>query len=163
MLRAFGCPVPLEEHLIVFWARLLNGVFDMSDRFQEWGISGDANGIRIIKAVRLEAAIFKTGALPSLYSKLRPICRVSTDTKQVSFNHSTSAPSSCWATQRCEVVDKITPADICEPQEVIARLRALSLELATVATLAGHVLGDTDKAHVEQMAKTIAVGEVVAA
>src|SRR6185312_6825473 len=33
-----------------------------------------------------------------------------------------------------EVVDKITPADISDPQEVIARARALSLELATPIT-----------------------------
>jgi PAS domain S-box-containing protein len=33
-----------------------------------------------------------------------------------------------------EVVDKITPADISDPGEVIARARALSLELATVIT-----------------------------
>jgi osmotically-inducible protein OsmY len=31
-----------------------------------------------------------------------------------------------------------------------------------VVTLSGHVLGDTDKAQAEQLAKTIAVGEVVA-
>src|SRR5207302_1693907 len=33
-----------------------------------------------------------------------------------------------------EVVDKITPADISDPQEVIARAKALSLELATTIT-----------------------------
>ena len=33
-----------------------------------------------------------------------------------------------------EVVDKITPADISDPQEVIARAKALSLELATPIT-----------------------------
>src|SRR5580704_12509559 len=31
-----------------------------------------------------------------------------------------------------------------------------------VVTLTGHVLRDTDKAHVERIAKTIAIGEVVA-
>src|SRR5205814_2811125 len=36
--------------------------------------------------------------------------------------------------QAAEVVDKITPADISDPQEVIARARALSLELATTIT-----------------------------
>ena len=45
-----------------------------------------------------------------------------------------SAPSACWATQPLEVVDKITPADISDPQEVIARAKALSLELATPIT-----------------------------
>ena len=33
-----------------------------------------------------------------------------------------------------EVVDKITPADISDPQEVIARAKALSVELATPIT-----------------------------
>ena len=33
-----------------------------------------------------------------------------------------------------EVVDKITPADISDPQEVIARAKALSIELATPIT-----------------------------
>ena len=34
-----------------------------------------------------------------------------------------------------EVVDKITPADISDPQEAIARAKDLSLELATPITL----------------------------
>src|SRR5688572_12321465 len=50
-----------------------------------------------------------------------------------SFKSSMSGPSACWAT-RPEVVDKITPADISDPQEVIARAKALSVELATPIT-----------------------------
>src|SRR5688572_18478447 len=50
-----------------------------------------------------------------------------------SFKSSMSGPSACWAT-RPEVVDKITPADISDPQEVIARAKALSVELATTIT-----------------------------
>ena len=45
-----------------------------------------------------------------------------------------SAPSACWATLAAEVVNKINPSDIHDPQEVMARAQALSLELATTIT-----------------------------
>ena len=37
-----------------------------------------------------------------------------------------SAPSACWVTLLPEVLNKITPADISDPQELIARAKALS-------------------------------------
>jgi PAS domain S-box-containing protein len=43
-------------------------------------------------------------------------------------------PSACWATRPPDVLNKITPADISDPREVIARAKALSLELATTIT-----------------------------
>jgi hypothetical protein len=43
----------------------------------------------------------------------------------LSSRSSTSAPSGCWATRPPTMVNKITPADISDPQEVISRAKAL--------------------------------------
>ena len=45
-----------------------------------------------------------------------------------------SAPNAWLGYAAIEVVDKITPADISDPQEVLERAQALSLELATPIT-----------------------------
>ncbi len=42
-----------------------------------------------------------------------------------------SAPSACWVTRPRKAVNRITPAGLHDPQEVIARATALSLECAT--------------------------------
>jgi PAS domain-containing protein len=63
-----------------------------------------------------------------------PTSRASPPTRRASFRSSTSAPSACWATRPPRWWNKITPADISDPQEVIARAKALSLELATPIT-----------------------------
>ncbi len=36
-----------------------------------------------------------------------------------------SAPNACWSYAAADVMNKITPADISDPQEVIARAEAL--------------------------------------
>src|ERR1019366_6384881 len=63
-----------------------------------------------------------------------PISRASPPMRMASFRSSTSAPSAWLGYAAIEVVDKITPADISDPQEVIARAEALSFELSTPIT-----------------------------
>ena len=49
----------------------------------------------------------------------------------MSSNCSTSAPSGCSGYAAADVLNKITPADISDPQELIARADTLSVELGT--------------------------------
>ena len=84
-------------------------------------------------AVPSEAALLKTGALQNAIFNSANFSSIATDAEGVIqiFNVGAERMLGYTAT---EVVDKITPADISDPQEVIARARALSIELATSIT-----------------------------
>jgi PAS domain S-box-containing protein len=86
-----------------------------------------------VTEVRREAALLKTGALQSAILNSANFSSIATDEKGVIqlFNVGAERMLGYAAS---EVVDKITPADISDPQEVIARAEALSLELATPIT-----------------------------
>src|ERR1700685_4303005 len=90
-------------------------------------ISGTADGVT---EVRREAALLKTGALQSAIFNSANFSSIATDAKGVIQIFNVGAERMLGYTA-IEVVDKITPADISEPQEVIARADTLSLELAT--------------------------------
>jgi len=86
-----------------------------------------------ISEVRREAALLKTGALQNAILNSANFSSIATDERGVIqlFNVGAERMLGYAAS---EVVDKITPADISDPQEVIARAKALSLELATPIT-----------------------------
>src|SRR3978361_2143752 len=79
------------------------------------------------------AALLKTGALQNAIQNSANFSSIATDEKGVIqlFNVGAECMLGYAA---IEVVDKITPADISDPQEVIARAKALSLELSTPIT-----------------------------
>src|SRR5580692_4438926 len=83
--------------------------------------------------VRREAALLKTGALQDAIFNSANFSSIATDEKGVIQLFNVGAERMLGYTA-AEVVDKITPADISDPQEVIARAKALSLELATPIT-----------------------------
>ncbi len=87
----------------------------------------------VVTEVRREAALLKTGALQNAIFNSANFSSIATDEKGVIqlFNVGAERMLGYMAV---EVVDKITPADISDPQEVIARAKALSLELATPIT-----------------------------
>ncbi len=80
-----------------------------------------------------EAALLKTGALQNAIFNSANFSSIATDEKGVIQLFNVGAERMLGYTA-AEVVDKITPADISDPQEVIARAEALSLELATTIT-----------------------------
>ncbi len=80
-----------------------------------------------------EAALLKTGALQNAIFNSANFSSIATDEKGVIQLFNVGAERMLGYTA-IEVVDKITPADISDPQEVIARAEALSLELATPIT-----------------------------
>src|SRR5712692_1619889 len=92
------------------------------------GDSGPA--VEAITEVRRKEALLKTGALQNAILNIANFSSIATDEKGVIqlFNVGAECMLGYAA---AEVVDKITPADISDPQEVIARAKALSLELAT--------------------------------
>jgi PAS domain S-box-containing protein len=80
--------------------------------------------------VRRKEALLKTGALQNAILTSANFSLIATDEKGVIQIFNIGAET-MLGYAAAEVVDKITPADIHDPQEVIARAAALSLELAT--------------------------------
>src|ERR1700678_1167440 len=94
----------------------------------------DATGtVDVVTEVRREAALLKTGALQTAILNSANFSSIATDEKGVIQLFNVGAEHMLGYTA-IEVVDQITPADISDPQEVIARAKALSLELATPIT-----------------------------
>ncbi len=87
----------------------------------------------VVTEIRREAALLKTGALQNAILNSANFSSIATDEKGVIQLFNVGAECMLGYTA-AEVVDKITPADISDPQEVIARAKALSLELATPIT-----------------------------
>ena len=87
----------------------------------------------VISEVRREAALLKTGALQDAILNSANFSSIATDEKGVIqlFNVGAERMLGYTAT---EVMNTITPADISDPQELIARAKALSVEFATPIT-----------------------------
>jgi PAS domain S-box-containing protein len=79
---------------------------------------------------RAEEALVKAGALQSAIFNSANFSSIATDAKGVIQIFNVGAERMLGYTA-AEVMNKITPADISDPQEVIARAKALSVELAT--------------------------------
>src|SRR6266404_5954483 len=80
-----------------------------------------------------EEELVKAGALQSAIFNSENFSSIATDEKGVIQLFNVGAERMLGYTAS-EVVDKITPADISDPKEVIARAKALSHELATTIT-----------------------------
>ena len=91
---------------------------------------GDAGKAEAITEVRREAALLKTGALQNAIFNSANFSIIATDEKGVIQLFNVGAER-MLGYAAADVVDKITPADISDPEEVIARAKALSVELST--------------------------------
>src|SRR5450432_1916566 len=80
-----------------------------------------------------EEALLKAGALQSAIFNSANFSSIATDAKGVIQIFNVGAERMLDYTA-AEVMNKITPADISDPQELIARAKALSVELATPIT-----------------------------
>src|SRR5258705_11616676 len=97
-------------------------------------ISEDAAGtVDVITEVRREEALLKAGALQSAIFNSANFSSIATDAKGVIQIFNVGAERMLGYTA-AEVMNKITPADISDPQELIARAGTLSLEFATPIT-----------------------------
>ncbi len=80
-----------------------------------------------------EKALLKTGALQNAILNSANFSSIATDDKGVIQLFNVGAER-MLGYSAADVIDRITPADISDPQEVIARAAALSLELGTSIT-----------------------------
>jgi PAS domain S-box-containing protein len=99
----------------------------MSNDILDSNIPSPAEGIT---EVRRQEALLKTGALQNAILNSANFSSIATDEEGVIqiFNIGAERMLGYMA---ADVLNKITPADISDPQEVIARAKALSLELET--------------------------------
>jgi len=103
----------------------------MSEQKHDPAVPDDAPGtLDVVTEVRREEALLKTGALQNAIFNSANFSSIATDEKGVIqlFNVGAERMLGYTAT---EVLNRITPAEISDPQEVIARAKALSLELGT--------------------------------
>src|SRR4249920_1683017 len=80
-----------------------------------------------------EEALLKAGALQRAIFNSANFSSIATDANGVIQIFNVGAERMLGYTAS-EVINRITPADISDPQEVIARAKALSIELATPIT-----------------------------
>src|SRR5271157_5414654 len=89
-----------------------------------------AGKLDVVTEVRRKEALLKAGALQNAIFNSANFSSIATDERGVIQIFNVGAER-MLGYAAAEVVNKITPADISDPQEVIARAKALSLELAT--------------------------------
>src|SRR6202521_1642139 len=89
-----------------------------------------AGKLNVVTEVRRKETLLKAGALQSAIFNSANFSSIATDEKGVIQIFNVGAER-MLGYAAAEVMNKITPADISDPQEVIARAEALSLELAT--------------------------------
>src|ERR1022692_2554262 len=103
----------------------------MSRQHHKPAIAAKTSGTgNVVTDVRRKAALLKTRALQNAIFNSANFSSIATDEKGVIQLFNVGAERMLGYTAR-EVVDKITPADISDPQEVAARAQALSHELVT--------------------------------
>ena len=107
----------------------VTGLRDAQDTVIGYLLIGTDNTAR----KKAEAALLRAGALQSAIFNSANFSSIATDAHGVIQIFNVGAERMLGYTA-AEVMDKITPADISDPQEVIARAAALSLELDTPIT-----------------------------
>jgi PAS domain S-box-containing protein len=94
---------------------------------------GVPEGIDLAARKQAEETLLKTGALQSAIFNSANFSSIATDAKGVIQIFNVGAERMLGYTA-AEVMNKITPADISDPQELIARAKSLSVELGTAIT-----------------------------
>ena len=93
-------------------------------------LDGDPVAVEIVTEVRRKEVLLKAGALQNAIFNSANFSSIATDAKGVIQIFNVGAERMLGYTA-ADVMNKITPADISDPQEVIARAKALSVELST--------------------------------
>ncbi len=107
--------------------------FTMSTQTYDSAFPAETAGVDVVTEVRRRESLLKTGALQNAIFNSANFSSIATDEKGVIQLFNVGAERMLGYTA-AEVVDKITPADISDPSEVIARAKTLSLELGTTIT-----------------------------
>jgi PAS domain S-box-containing protein len=93
-------------------------------------LDGDPVAVKIVTEVRGQEVLLKAGALQNAIFNSANFSSIATDEKGVIQIFNVGAER-MLGYAAADVMNKITPADISDPQEVIARAKALSQELET--------------------------------
>jgi signal transduction histidine kinase len=96
-------------------------------------LESDPVAVEIVAEVQRKEVLLKAGALQSAIFNSANFSIIATDAKGVIQIFNVGAER-MLGYAAADVMNKITPADISDPQEVIARAKALSVELATPIT-----------------------------
>ncbi len=96
-------------------------------------VKADSRTLNALAEIKRQEALLKTGALQKAILNSANFSSIATDAKGVIQIFNVGAERMLGYTA-ADVMNKITPADISDPQEVIARAKALSLELGTPIT-----------------------------
>jgi PAS domain S-box-containing protein len=102
----------------------------MSETVNGLTLAGDAGKSEVITEVRRQETLLKTGALQNAILNSANFSSIATDEKGVIQIFNVGAER-MLGYAAADVLNKITPADISDPQEVIVRAKALSIELGT--------------------------------
>ena len=105
----------------------------MRARDRDAAVLDAAAAAEAVTEVRRVEAALKTGALQKAILNSANFSSIATDEKGVIQLFNIGAER-MLGYSAAEVVNRITPADISDPREVIARAQALSAELATPIT-----------------------------
>ncbi len=97
---------------------------------QKTMLDGDLIAVEIVAEVRRAEVLLKAGALQNAIFNSANFSSIATDEKGVIQIFNVGAERMLGYTA-ADVMNKITPADLSDPQEVIARAKALSVELGT--------------------------------
>ncbi|MCV2360555.1 PAS domain S-box protein [Paucibacter sp. TC2R-5] len=111
---------------------LAPAVQDFADA-EDDGDAGVSIGSALSAEQRRQAALLKTGALQNAILNSANFSSIATDEKGVIQLFNVGAER-MLGFAAADVMNKITPADISDPLEVIARAQALSVELGTTIT-----------------------------
>ncbi len=110
------------------------GMFPMEMAVSEMWLGGQRYFTGILRDItarkQAEAALLKAGALQSAIFNSANFSSIATDAKGVIQIFNVGAER-MLGYAAADVMNKITPADISDPQEVIARAKALTVELST--------------------------------
>ncbi len=105
----------------------------MSDENLRSALADDEGKAAVITEVRRQEALLKTGALQNAILNSANFSSIATDEKGVIQIFNVGAER-MLGYAAADVMNRITPADISDPQEVIGRAKALSIELSTPIT-----------------------------
>jgi PAS domain S-box-containing protein len=105
----------------------------MSAQNRDSAIPAAAGKLNVVTEVRRKEVLLKAGALQNAIFNSANFSSIATDERGVIQIFNVGAER-MLGYAAAEVMNKITPADISDPQEVIARAESLSIELATTIT-----------------------------
>jgi signal transduction histidine kinase/ActR/RegA family two-component response regulator len=105
----------------------------LKEPFDSTGLNLPSATTEVISEFKRQKALLKTGALQNAILNCANFSSIATDEKGVIQIFNVGAER-MLGYAAADVMNKITPADISDPQEVIARAKALSVELDTPIT-----------------------------